>query len=367
MIAVNTLGCILVGFFVAVLYVKLPHPRWINLFYWGFIGGFTAFSSFIKEGMHFFLHGEHITGFLYIFLQNMLGMFAAGAAFGWARCCFKDDRGSFVRGDGSEYQYVFSYCLTALGLVGSTFSWGMYRTGFSLLHSAWTLLPFLLMPLIFAIGNIFTESLPVTLIRYFSWSGGVWMGFIFYSVLLSIFYGVCWLLGRFSQSSNLAPNAAITIFFIAFLGTGLGVYQALHPHVRRITLRTYKPLTRSMRIVFASDLHFGTLWGRRYGQKLVSRINAEDPDLVIFGGDLVDRSLSFVMREGSMDALRSLRAPMGLYSVMGNHDLMAGTGEQERTYLERMGIRFIVNESIPVSSSVWITGLDDERFGKKGL
>ena len=60
MIAVNTLGCILVGFFVAVLYVKLPHPRWINLFYWGFIGGFTAFSSFIKEGMHFFLHGEHI-------------------------------------------------------------------------------------------------------------------------------------------------------------------------------------------------------------------------------------------------------------------------------------------------------------------
>ncbi|MFR9126680.1 CrcB family protein [Acidaminococcus intestini] len=67
--------------FVAVLYVKLPHPRWINLFYWGFIGGFTAFSSFIKEGMHFFLHGEHITGFLYIFLQNMLGMFAAGAAF----------------------------------------------------------------------------------------------------------------------------------------------------------------------------------------------------------------------------------------------------------------------------------------------
>ena len=172
---------------------------------------------------------------------------------------------------------MFFLIVTALGLVGSTFSWGMYRTGFSLLHSAWTLLPFLLMPLIFAIGNIFTESLPVTLIRYFSWSGGVWMGFIFYSVLLSIFYGVCWLLGRFSQSPNLAPNAAITIFFIAFLGTGLGVYQALHPHVRRITLRTYKPLTRSMRIVFASDLHFGTLWGRRYGQKLVSRINAEDP------------------------------------------------------------------------------------------
>lgn len=124
---------------------------------------------------------------------------------------------------------MFFLIVTALGLVGSTFSWGMYRTGFSLLHSAWTLLPFLLMPLIFAIGNIFTESLPVTLIRYFSWSGGVWMGFIFYSVLLSIFYGVCWLLGRFSQSSNLAPNAAITIFSSLFWGPVLAFTRPFIP------------------------------------------------------------------------------------------------------------------------------------------
>ncbi|MDD6569732.1 CrcB family protein [Acidaminococcus timonensis] len=81
MVFVNTFGCILVGLFAAFLYTKLPHPRWAMLIYWGFIGGFTAFSSFIKEGLHFFLHGEHITGFVYILLQNTLGMVAAGVAF----------------------------------------------------------------------------------------------------------------------------------------------------------------------------------------------------------------------------------------------------------------------------------------------
>lgn len=83
MIFVNTLGCVLIGFFASYLYVKLPHPRWAAFFYWGFIGGFTAFSSFIKEGMHFFLHGDHVSGFLYLLLQNTLGLLAAGLAF-WA-------------------------------------------------------------------------------------------------------------------------------------------------------------------------------------------------------------------------------------------------------------------------------------------
>lgn len=81
MVFVNTFGCILVGLCAALLYTKLPHPRWAMLIYWGFIGGFTAFSSFIKEGLHFFLHGEHVTGFLYILLQNTLGMLAAGLSF----------------------------------------------------------------------------------------------------------------------------------------------------------------------------------------------------------------------------------------------------------------------------------------------
>ena len=54
MVFVNTFGCILVGFFAAFLYTKLPHPRWAML-----------------------------TGFLYLLLQNTLGLLAASVAF-WA-------------------------------------------------------------------------------------------------------------------------------------------------------------------------------------------------------------------------------------------------------------------------------------------
>ncbi len=81
MVVVNTLGCFVVGFFAAFLYLKFPHPRWIMFVYWGLIGGFTAFSSFVKEGLHLFVHGDHLTGFFYLLLQNTLGMLAAAVAF----------------------------------------------------------------------------------------------------------------------------------------------------------------------------------------------------------------------------------------------------------------------------------------------
>lgn len=73
------------------------------------------------------------------------------------------------------------------------------------------------------------------------------------------------------------------------------------------------------RIVQFSDAHVGT-WGEdtAFIAELVSRINSLKPDLIVFTGDLVNRfsdeAIPFV------DVLGRLRAPYGVYSVMGNHD-----------------------------------------------
>lgn len=110
MIAVNTLGCILVGFFVAVLYVKLPHPRWINLFIGDSLEVLQPFLHLSKKECIFSCMGSILRDSFIFSCRTCLVCLLPVPLFGWARCCFKDDRGSFVRGDGSEYQYVFSYC-----------------------------------------------------------------------------------------------------------------------------------------------------------------------------------------------------------------------------------------------------------------
>lgn len=73
------------------------------------------------------------------------------------------------------------------------------------------------------------------------------------------------------------------------------------------------------RIIQISDIHCGS-WGEntRPLQKAVELINAQQADLIVFTGDLVNNLTSEL--EAHMPALSQLKAKDGVYSVMGNHD-----------------------------------------------
>lgn len=73
------------------------------------------------------------------------------------------------------------------------------------------------------------------------------------------------------------------------------------------------------RIVQFSDAHVGT-WGRdtSFVSKLVDEINSLKPDLIVFTGDIVNRETSEM--EPFLGVLSGLKAPDGVYSVLGNHD-----------------------------------------------
>lgn len=73
-------------------------------------------------------------------------------------------------------------------------------------------------------------------------------------------------------------------------------------------------------IVHISDLHYG--FGRFCNEDSVAQItrliSSLDPDLIVFTGDLLDRSADPALA-GTLP-LEGLKAPLGVYAVMGNHD-----------------------------------------------
>lgn len=73
------------------------------------------------------------------------------------------------------------------------------------------------------------------------------------------------------------------------------------------------------RIVQLSDLHVGSYGtDTAFVSKLVSRVNELHPDVILFTGDLVNRKTSEL--RPFTDVLSRLKAPHGVYSVLGNHD-----------------------------------------------
>lgn len=91
------------------------------------------------------------------------------------------------------------------------------------------------------------------------------------------------------------------------------------------------------RIVQISDLHVGTFGNdTTFVSQLVDSINALNPDVILFTGDIVNRQTTELYP--FRNVLSRLAAPMGVYSVLGNHDYgdyMSWKSEDEkRTNIE---------------------------------
>ena len=120
-----------------------------------------------------------------------------------------------------------------------------------------------------------------------------------------------------------------------------------------------------MRIAALSDLHIGSPHvGLDKLRTIVERTNAESPDLVVLLGDFVlggpggRHEAIFVEPEKTAAELKKLRAPLGVYAVLGNHDWWYD-GDRVRTALTDAGIPVLENRAVHVGKRFWLGGIAD--------
>ena len=82
------------------------------------------------------------------------------------------------------------------------------------------------------------------------------------------------------------------------------------------------PAGLGIEIVYVSDLHLAGNWTRRIVDETVQAIAREHPDLVLLGGDLIDRKSAMPLLDSLLMRLRSLGAV--LLAIPGNHDQFVG-------------------------------------------
>lgn len=114
----------------------------------------------------------------------------------------------------------------------------------------------------------------------------------------------------------------------AAAGLGLsayGIWSAQHlPKVTRRTLlfpELPQPLD-GLRIAHISDVHAGVHMSEEKMREIVAQTNALGADLIVQTGDMIDISPSFI--PDYVRAFRDLRAPLGVVTVLGNHDRYTG-------------------------------------------
>jgi predicted MPP superfamily phosphohydrolase len=113
-----------------------------------------------------------------------------------------------------------------------------------------------------------------------------------------------------------------------------------------------------VRIVFAADFHLGEQTAPHFLERFVALANAQGPDVVLLGGDILERDRRPEDLRRFAALFRSLRAPRGVYAVPGNHEAYAG-GRAD--FFTAAGIRLLRDEVVKVDGAFYLVGRDDGR------
>ena len=133
-----------------------------------------------------------------------------------------------------------------------------------------------------------------------------------------------------------------------------------HPVVvnKDITVHKHAGKLKSLRIAMIADTHLGYLIDKDYAKKYVQLINAQNPDIFLFVGDIVDAGISPLINQNMGDELTQLHAPFGVYSCTGNHEYRY-EAEEKIKWLNDNGIAMLRDSDVLIDSAFYVIGRED--------
>jgi predicted MPP superfamily phosphohydrolase len=225
------------------------------------------------------------------------------------------------------------------------------------------------------------------------------IGLFFAKLIASIFFltddvrrGSVFMLGKVLPSTGAQfmgeGNAIPRSMFLSWLGLGIGgslfgtlLYGFSNKYnyqVKKVKL-AYQNLPaafKGMKLVHISDIHSGSFQNKAAVNHGVDMILKENADLILFTGDLVnDRATEM---HDYMDVFGRLKAPMGVFSTLGNHDygdyVAWPTQEEKKQNLadlkkvhQDLGWKLLMNEHVVFNrADDQIALLGIENWGAKG-
>ncbi|MGC8763709.1 MAG: metallophosphoesterase [Acidobacteriota bacterium] len=243
-----------------------------------------------------------------------------------------------------EHAYLYRRAAPFLGPPGSP----LRRAG---------LVALFLASLLYPLGRVAARLAPGRAAYAAEFAGAVWMGLLFLAVAFLLAVDLGTLFGRLAPRT--LPALRLGALAASLLLGAFAMVQGLRPPavtVRPLPLPGLPPSLAGKTLLVLSDLHLGTLLGRRWLSRLGEEIADLDPDILVVAGDLVDGHVPDV--EPLVPLLQAWRAPLGKFAVLGNHEFYGGA-ERAAGLLSRAGFRVLRQEAVEVSPGLFLAGVDD--------
>jgi len=214
---------------------------------------------------------------------------------------------------------------------------------------------------------LFINYLPLKF-NFFRITGSNWLAVFLYLFMLFVLSDlvklVLFLAGKRIANINLYTIGAALVLCVILL-----VYGSLH--ARSVKTENYSLTLNGdgsgIRITLVSDIHIGAAVGKSHVKRIVEAVNRTDPDIVCIAGDVFDGNLKVINDlEGVITQLKLLKAPLGVYACLGNHDvdrmsISGGKTERIVEILKEAGIVVLQDEVFQIRENLFAAGRKDAR------
>lgn len=175
-----------------------------------------------------------------------------------------------------------------------------------------------------------------------------------------------------------------SICLILILSTSLyGVYNARNIRTTSYHVMIHKKAGthKKLKIVLLADLHLGYNIGSSQMKQMVTKVNKQNPDLIVIAGDIFDNEYDALDDPKQLIKIfRQLKSQYGVYAVYGNHDIdekilagfTFGSGQKKKVsdprmdeFVKKAGMKLLRDESVCIDQSFYLYGRPDaEKVGR---
>lgn len=155
----------------------------------------------------------------------------------------------------------------------------------------------------------------------------------------------------------------VTVFLLVIL------YLYIQNNLHKVT--SYKVFipnlhssVKDKKILFISDTHFREKNSHAFIDQILNKIEKIEPDLILFGGDIIHVISADQVIEQTKDFFSQLEMIAPTYVVYGNHDLGSERLKELTATLKRVGVTLLNNEATWISfdkseAGFWLMGLNE--------
>jgi len=185
----------------------------------------------------------------------------------------------------------------------------------------------------------------------------IWLGTIYFLFFASVlFFITFWVLQYFGDYSIISKNIGLGLFILAIGVSAFGVVNSFNINVTKynVLINNLPEEWENKDIVMFADSHFGNIRNIKFGKKLVSKINEQNPEIVLIAGDYYDGPS--VNSKKIAELMSRVKTKKGIFFASGNHEEYGDTVSFIKS-LADSGVNILNNKVIDIDG-LQIVGID---------